>query len=441
MHRSALLGVLAIACSLVLGACRSVQPAALGARTHDRSGASSQHGEPRAEPGGGKWPARWGNDPERRGVVVELAHPIGELGVAHLSRNHRLRIGPTEYSDAAALAQGLGMEQPHRFRAEGPGCFVFARRELGAPVEDDDPPDLAFKFISAQRVAHAPGAVVGGAAPEDHIELERTWFSYRRPLDASDPVGVLVLIPGMFGTPEPVVDATERYFRARGWGVVRMLSHPSRFTQRASFTIPEDPERARLVSAAIAREYDSRTAECAYAVDAALDFVLARHPGDLDAPVVLLGMSGGAMVLPTVHAYAPERFDAAVLVAGGGNYLEISVRSDYREWIDAIEFDADPVRDGVQALSGSRLERAAKEYLAFSKLDALRTAPALASVPTLVLHAERDRAVPASTGDALHEALGEPERWVYPMGHEMIFLTLPTQVPKIESWVRRRVLE
>jgi len=442
-----------LVCLLALVSCRSVQPAALGVRTADEPGPRAERDEPidksvdervderAAESRRSIWPDRWGDDPARRGVVVEIDHPIDELGVAHLSRNHRLRIGPTEYADAAALAEGLGMEEPHRFRAEGPGCFIFARRELDEPVENEDPPDLLFKFVSAQAIARSTGAVVGGSGPEDHIEIERTWFTYRRPLNGSDPKGVLVLMPGMFGTPEPIVDASERYFRASGWSVLRMLAHPSRFTQRETYEIPDDPARQGLVSAAIARDYDSRTAECAYAVDAALGFVGARRARDLDAPVVLMGMSGGAMALPTVFAYAPERYDAAVLIAGGGNFLEISARSNYTKWIDAIEFDADPIEEGVQPLVGELLERVSDRYLTHARLDALQTAPALASVPTLVLHADRDRAVPASTGEALHRALGEPERWVYAMGHELIFLTLPTQIPKIESWAVDRVID
>ena len=437
---AALAALLATIPSL-LTACRSVQPASLDAGALDDAQTDAQTASAPDARDTDAWPARWGDDPTRKGVIVELGHPVSQLGAGHLSRNHRLRTGKTEYADAAALAEALGMDEPHRFRAEGPGAFIFARRDTDEIPAPEDRADLAFKFVSAQRAAHPSPAVVGDEAPQDHIELQRTWFTYKRPLSGNAPRAVMVLIPGMFGTPEPIVDGVERYLRAKGWSVLRMLAHPSRFTERRRYTVPDDPEKQRLIGALVAREYDTRTAECAYAVDAALDFVRRRRAADLDAPAALLGMSGGAMVLPAVHARAPDRFDAAVLVAGGGNSLEISARSNYRKWIDAIEFDSDPDEPGAQPVAEDAIARMAASYLEHAQLDALATAASLEGTPTLVLHAERDRAVPAHTGEALHAALGEPERWVYPMGHELIFMTLPTQVPKIESWLRERLID
>jgi fermentation-respiration switch protein FrsA (DUF1100 family) len=147
-------------------------------------------------------------------------------------------------------------------------------------------------------------------------------------------------------------------------------------------------------------------------------------------------MSGGAMVLPTVYAYAPDRYDAAVLIAGGLNFLRISALSNYADWIDAIVLDWDPEDDASTGRpTPERLEQLSNAYLAASRLDATHTAGELADIPVLMLHATKDKAVPSETGDALWRLLGTPERWVFPVGHELIFIMLPTQGERLTDWI------
>ena len=388
------------------------------------------------------WPARWGVDVVTEGttvgIIVELDHPASQLVPAHLSRFHRLRTGETEYSDSQALAAGMGMDQPYKFQPEGPGCYLFVHQppldeSVPTPSKDQEP-DLAFKFISAQRTSEA-----ADHGTEDQIELERTWLTYRSPTKEQDSAGLVVLLPGMFGTPEPVINGVEKYLRAKGWSVLRMLSHPSRFTQRQQFAVVGGDEAK--VAGEIAHMFDTRAAEAAYAASASVRFVHDRYPGDADKPVVLLGMSGGAMVLPTVYAFEPSLYSAGVLIAGGGNFLEINIRSNYSKWIDSIDLDGDPSDPEIQEPERAQLQELARLYMTMSKLDSLHTAESMRGVPVLMLHGSTDKAVPASTGDALYQALGKPERWVYPVGHELIFAGLPLQVPKIEKWIRGQVLD
>jgi len=389
------------------------------------------------------WPARWGAGSImpgiQTGVIVELDHPVSELAPAHLSRFHRLRAGETEYSDALGLAEGMGVQNPYKFQAEGPGCYLFVHQPPVDGVETkkskDGEPQLAFKFISAQLV----GFVKAGQEYQEQIELERTWFTYRTPRGEEESIGTVVLMPGMFGTPEPVIDTIERYLRSKGWSVLRMLSHPSRFTQRSQYGL-EDGNAAR-VAKEIAEMFDTRAAEGAYAASAAVRFVHDRFPDNAGRPVVLMGMSGGAMILPSVYAFDPSLYSAAVLIAGGGNFLEINVRSNYAKWIDAMDIDADPSDAEIQKPEKKELKELVDLYLSMSKLDSLHTAESMHGVPILMLHASSDKAVPASTGDALYEALGKPERWVYPIGHELIFAALPMQTPKIERWIRDQVID
>ncbi len=422
------------------GGCVSVHPA-MGARSEP--GASVRAPDPRPDaprPAGAlqqedsRWPARWaGPDiPDApKGVIVPSEHRVAQLRQAHLGRFHQLRTSETEYRHAEALARAVGFDDGFRFEPEGPGSLVFL-----PPVEDADPDRPGqpggeaevFVFVSAQETDES--------TPDDpRVAIERTWLALYDPT-TPEPRGTVVLIPGMLGTPQPIIEGMVRTWRASGYAVLRFLSHPSRFTERLEIEVAPGQEEA--VGRRLARVYDQRTAECAYAADAALDRVFAQRPGLADKPVALVGMSGGAMVLPSVYAYAPDRYNAAVLIAGGVNFLRISALSNYADWIDAVVLDWDPDDPADTGRpTPERLERVSNAYLAASRLDATHTAPELARVPALVLHASRDRAVPAETGDALWRLLDTPERWVFNVGHEMIFVMLPTQAGRIQSWLDR----
>jgi alpha-beta hydrolase superfamily lysophospholipase len=379
------------------------------------------------------WPTRWGDDPSNRGVIIEL-DPLANYRPIHYSRYHQGRSTPTEYEDAAQLAAALGIERGFKFKPEGPGAFVFVEDTLAdEPVKD--PPTMRFKYVSAQRMeaAKADAAPDDIDAREDHVTLERTWFTFRDPKPGKDTLGTIVLLPGMFGTPEPIVNAAERYWTTKGYAVLRMSSHPSRYTQH--MTLPYFDGRTESIARQAAQSADQRVAECAYATHAALDHVFAQRASLEDHPVVLVGMSGGAMALPSVYAQNPERYDAAVLIAGGANFLRIMIESNYSDWIDAILIDFDPMEDDLGSPPPGVLDTLSERYLQLAQLDAYHTAPALANIPVLLLHATNDKAVPAETGDLLYERLGKPERWTYPMGHELIFAALPTQIPRIDSWL------
>lgn len=360
-----------------------------------------------------------------------------------------MRSSEIEYADAEILAGALGIESGFRFRAEGPGSFVFVPRVEPSDTPPSDPePDLAFKFVSARpaiqnltirsaQLDNESGTLAietESTDKEDYVRLQRTWFTLRLPDDEQNPLGTVVLLPGMFGTPEPVIDGFESYFISRGWSVLRMMSHPSNFTGHLRLDI--EPGSEDLIGEFTAGIYDERTAECAYATRAALEYAQNKFPQLEDHPTALLGMSGGAMVLPAVYAHDPDRYDAAVLIAGGANSMLITAMSNYRNMIDAVRFDFDPstpeldedgTREQLLALSDA--------YLAESRLDAFHTAREMHDIPRLVLHATRDKAVPHRRGDDLYEALGKPERWTYPVGHELIFAALPTQVGRINDWL------
>jgi predicted esterase len=425
----------------LLPGCVAVYPP-MGPRAHGAATLSAAAPARPESPDAGadaadRWPARWGppdaGPDAPRGVIVASDHPAASLRPAHLGRFHHLRTSETEYRQAEQLAKGLGIDDGFRFEAEGPGSLVFL-----PPLEDQPPEPAADASGEAELFVYVSGRPTPDSTPDDpRIALERTWIALYDPA-TPEPRGTILLIPGMLGTPQPIIEGMVRYWRNSGYAVVRFLSHPSRFTERVEVPIAAGEEEA--AGRLLAEIYDQRTAECAYAADAALGHVFARREALADKPVVLVGMSGGAMVLPTVYAYAPDRYDAAVLIAGGLNFLRISAESNYADWIDAISLDWDPEDPAsVGRPTNERLARVSDAYLAASELDATHTAEDLAGVPVLMLHATKDRAVPSDLGEALWRRLDTPERWVFPVGHELIFMMLPTQAERLTAWIDRAV--
>ena len=75
-----------------------------------------------------------------------------------------------------------------------------------------------------------------------------------------------------------------------------------------------------------------------------------------------------------------------------------------------------------------------------SRLEPLHHIPSLRSIPTLMLSAESDRIMPAHTGEQLYESLRQPERWSYPTGHIVLFLSLPFQANRVVDWMELHTL-
>ncbi len=464
--------------------CRSVQSPSIAPAVNTQvvARASSLVATDETEAAVSRWPMRWGNDPEQRGTIIEL-EPDVPLRPIHLSRHHQFRSTDVEYTDANQLAADIGIETGFKFKSEAGGSFLFVPNPenkvhlYADPIQDSgtlqksDIPDLSFKFVSATK--YEPDKVselvvenqktgekkkynmtIAGkkdpefASGEDHVELQRTWFTYRDPKGEeykSEPVGMIILLPGMFGTPDVIIDGLEKYWHHQDYGVLRMRSHPSRFTQHAMMNVVSGNEKSVARKAAAIN--DERVAEGAYATKAALDYVMNLRPGLQDKPIVLVGMSGGAMMLPTVYAYSPEAYDGAVLIAGGADFLMIAIESNYKAWIDAMVFDfkagnKEPRLDtDLGKPTDEQLETLSASYLKKSKLDAYHTATEMTDIPVLMLHASADKAVPSSSGQLLYQQLGQPERWSYPIGHELIFAGLPTQVTRIDKWITKHVID
>ncbi len=503
--KSLIAGVLLSAASLLAGCsgltfephdnATAVVPAADAANGGNEAATA---GEPERWRDNGVWPQRlavrsglgsWARanmDPARpvMGTIVPVTGPVQAAGT---SRPAQEKVERELYGDVQTLMQrrtGRSVWRNYTVVGEGPGSYLF--------VTSDDPyasdvwdgpagkPSAYFKFMSARPAAAAgaagreviftddqtsaagkTGKRVGRSDDEQRLIIERTWFVLYPPKPregagtADKPRGFIVLLPGMFGTPRPTVEEFVGELRARNYAVLRALAHPSRFTEQVTFGIVESAElqpQAELV----AKTLTDRAAECAYAVQAALLHAKDTTPELRDVPVTLVGLSGGAMVLPTVVARNPAAFDGAVLIAGGADFLQVALESNYKDMVDALHFVWFPNKpakpepaarpDGRTAPSlgmmradekppAALLARFVELYHAAAPLDNVSTASSLKGLRTLFILATADKAVPYKRGVQLWEAAGKPDRYLTSGGHELLFLFLPNSFGVIINWI------
>jgi len=219
-------------------------------------------------------------------------------------------------------------------------------------------------------------------------------------------------------------------FRRRGWAVLSG-SFATPLSTVGGYDVPSEVFLPAL-AVSIAEAVDRVCAERAYAFEAALAYIAERHPEVAARPLVIVGFSAGSLGVPVIAARMPGRFDAGVLVCGGADILSISQRNPLGKIGLWVSIRGDPLAPGA-------LARLSAEYRRASSLDPYATAPALTDIPILMLHAARDREIPADMGDLLYERLARPERWVFDGGHAWVFFLLPRLKGDIARWIEGAV--
>jgi len=369
--------------------------------------------------------------PGRSGIIHEILPPEGSKVLRF--RSARLGYDPDQDPSAdRALTDILGPDwkTTHRPDFEGRGSmhFRFDFSEPGQPAKRDDRAAFYFQYTSARAAANLPAHTPANQpAP---VRIERTWFAFYDPSPSATPTTprpLVLFIPGVFGTPEPICNTLIARLRKEGYPVLRMLAHPSRFTQSELYAI--DPENIDETVRLAAAEISLRAAECAQSSRDALAYVESRRPALAGTSVIGIGFSGGAMVMPTVLALQPERFSAAVMVGGGADWWLIQSRSNYAGWIDALRVAwTNPPTEAQE-------RQADAAYLNAAPLDAYHTAAVLKNSRTLIIQGDADLAVPSNLGDLLWERAGRPERWLDHSSHESLFLGLPLQFDRLMQWL------
>lgn len=197
---------------------------------------------------------------------------------------------------------------------------------------------------------------------------------------------------------------------------------------RTTLDIADTPEIAGRLFAA---EVDLAFAAWADGLDAILDGSF-LDAATTPRPVVLIGVSSGAVAAPVVAArlHATVPIDAAVLIAGGADLDTILLETtldpeDLRLERRGPEPDADAV------------ETFRRAYRATVRLDDPGLTTWFARRPILLLEGGFDTAIPASARATLDDRLGRPERWWYPTGHYGLFVLLPGEGAAIVRWIRR----
>lgn len=359
----------------------------------------------------GIWPERLGS---RKGVIIEDARPISNWRTARVPNDQRLVPYEIEREQFDAFNEAMGTQYTPAF--EPGGGFVVI------PYINESGPDGKSHLVFYSAV----GGDESGVA-----EVQRTWFTYDEPVGV-ERIGLAVLMPGIFATPRDVSDRAERGLLMRGWAVLRMLSPPSRMTEHTEYIIKSSDPSPGVKQ--IAADLDNRSAEAAYAVQAAAKFVIGQDSALVDKPRIIIGMSGTAIALPTIVAYEPQAYDATVLIGGGANSFRIAIESSYRDWIDSIQIYSDVGPPDTNHYP-PWLFTYEEMYQSHSRLDGVHTAESMSHNLTLMIHGSSDTAVPASSGDLLWEKLGKPERWVMPVGHELLFAAIPLRMVAILDWL------
>lgn len=258
------------------------------------------------------------------------------------------------------------------------------------------------------------------------VNLRGTWMRLDEPADRPAKGLVVHLTSyGGYRFEKPVLEELV----SRGWAVLWVDSS----TVKPDTTkVNVDSENLEGAATRLARNISDRVAEIAYAVEGGLEYLAKERPDIPQTPLVLMGYSAGALAAPTVAALLPDRFEAAVLVGGGADLLDISQRSALTDgglklnWINGTPSEADRRRLG-------------ELYLQNCPLDPYWTAQSLRGKPVLLLHAVLDRIVPASNGDLLYQQLGRPERVNFLLGHELLFFRLSAHSRMMADWVEDAV--
>jgi hypothetical protein len=270
----------------------------------------------------------------------------------------------------------------------------------------------------AQCFLHAQWHMVGGVP-----QINRTWWTRYEPL--SSHAGVVVLLPGMLATPEPIIEGLLLGLRAQGWTVLRMIAHPSRYTEDQLVLVT--PQRDPMdIATEFARGVDTRIGGLVQSVK---DVLVAHN--QLTGPRVLIAMSGGTLASPALLASTGDVFDAAVLIGAGADLLSMSEQSNYAGFLGGLQLGW--LGEPVNLL---RRDDIVTAYRAIPSQDPFHQAPAVRINRMLMIQGSTDQAVPAALGEILWQRLGQPERWLAPAGHEVLFFGyLPMRSPDLLNWI------
>jgi len=205
-----------------------------------------------------------------------------------------------------------------------------------------------------------------------------------------------------------------------GWIVVSIFTVINAPDYKTNMTLMATPYTETIIEL-----FDSKYCQVIEATKAIQNHLEQELPVILPLPLVLIGISAGALNTPAVFHELQNDVDAVVLIAGGANMLDIVQNGAFTKW----RFSG---QDGF--LSKDELEQIETEYLKTISRDPYFLAQELPE-NTLLVHAKWDAIVPAVNGDLLWERAGRPERWIFSGGHLGLFMTFSWHVSDIAQWI------
>lgn len=416
-----------VAVAAVLPGCTTFEPAA-PSRAHTFAAPVSL--------ADGDWPARKTDNleslcaatPKAIYSLVSDGTPMGE----NLPENVRRAIGRPAARILYCGVRGPGLLRVFQSGRSGTERSAGTMRYVSYSTRTDLPTDPRLTKYAERQLQELTKRVKdlnAGVKPADAGVLamlsEGTAIRLVEPSGKTPVRGTIVYMSGLGSIPYEQAIADE--LSARGWWLVRIATPRVWWYESKPWYIGsrEDvPHIARQLAGVL----DDLVAEPAYAAQAALDYLAESRPEIPQSPLAIVGFSAGSLAAPAIVARTPDRFDAAVLVGGGANLLEISQKSDLTDGGVRLAWPDDQPR-------GDWRSELFREYLACSKLDPYHTARFLRNKPVLTVLANFDLTVPAENGWLLWDRLGRPDKYTHVGEHRTMFLTLHSQANRIADWL------
>jgi len=224
-----------------------------------------------------------------------------------------------------------------------------------------------------------------------------------------------------------------------GWNVMVGLPPDSLYRTRLPAMTSNEGTIAKGAQL-LADDMDRHHAEQAYSTRAALAYLRKTRPSWLAGKKALIGTSAGSFGVPAEVQLNPD-WDAIVLVSAGTNLLSTyesgaaGVFSNTLEWIKDVR--KDPPENVTHILTDEEFHIIYSQAAKLTKLDPGRIGSTLRNYRLLTIHGRLDRIIPEEQFHELHQVLGKPERWTYPLGHHLIAVQLVFDAKRIDRWLMK----
>ena len=188
----------------------------------------------------------------------------------------------------------------------------------------------------------------------------------------------------------------------------------------------------------LADDMDRHHAEQAYSTRAALAYLRKTRPSWLSGKKVLIGTSAGSFGVPAEVKLNPD-WDSIVLVSAGTNLLSTyesgaaGVFSNTLEWIKDVRKDPPPKVTHV--LTDEEFHIIYRKAAGLTKLHPGKIGSILRNYRILTMHGRLDEVIPKEQTAELHQILGRPERWSYPLGHHLMAVQLVLEAHRLDRWL------